>query len=324
MVVPMRTETIDDQAPVASGKVAERRSAGNSNEDGGPGDASRERSGPDENETSSGSEKPSKTRLFRNALIVLILVPLVTVGAVKGYRLWAESRHFETTDDAFVDGHISQVASQVSGRVQAILVSDNQQVSAGQLLLQIDPRDYEVKMRQAEAQRASAVAQVEQMKAQFDNQAANIDQGEANIRASEADALQARQDYKRYSSVLPEAVTGLEVDKSSASAKSTAAKVDAAKHSLAASKAQLTSIRAQIVGAQAKVAQADTELDNASLQRSYTRLVAPTAGRVTKRTVELGNYVNPGQALLSVVPNDVGSPPISKRHSSPTWRRGRR
>ena len=246
-----------------------------------------------------------RRRPLRRILIALVVVPLIAFGGVEAYRAWADSRHFETTDDAFVDGHVSQVASQVAGRVNAILVEDNQEVAIRQGLIAIDARDYDVRLKQARAQRANAAAQVDQIKAQLELQGATIEQAAANVRAADADAMQAKQDFGRYSSILPAATTRQEIDRASGSAKSTAAKADGARQSLAAAKAQLAVLRAQIVGAEASVQQADTQVENAELQLSYTRVLAPVAGRATKRTVEVGNYVNPGQALMSVVPDRV-------------------
>ena len=236
---------------------------------------------------------------------MLVILPLCGLGILKGYDIWRASLHYETTDDAFVDAHISQVGPQVSGPVTKIPVRDNEEVAAGQLLVEIDPRDYENRLAQARAQLATSVAQRRQAEAQLDLQTANIDQAAANLKAMEADDLQARQDQARYAALSSNAVTRQSVDHANASAASSAAKVEAGRQALLAARAQLAVTQAQFEAAKATVDQSQTQVDNAVLQLSYTKIKAPVAGRVTKRSAEVGNYVTPGQVMLSIVPEEV-------------------
>ena len=120
-----------------------------------------------------------------------------------------------------------------------------------------------------------------------------------------ADDLQTKQDQARYAAVSPNAVTRQSVDHANAAAASSAAKVDAGKHAVLAAQAQLVAARAQLEAAQATVDQSEIPGENARLQLSYTKIKAPVAGRVTKRSAEVGNYVTPGQNMLSIVPEDV-------------------
>ncbi|MBV8916348.1 MAG: HlyD family secretion protein [Acetobacteraceae bacterium] len=223
---------------------------------------------------------------------------------IGGVLYWLHARHYETTDDAFIDGHISQVSAQVAARVTRLLIDDNEAVKAGQLLLELDPRDFQVRLDQAKAQRAQAEAQLEQARAGVLMQQANLDQTEANVRVAEADLGQAQADLARYRAVNPQAVSRQQVDQANASAKSAQARLDATRQAVAAARANIESQKAQVAAGEANVAQADVVIANAELQLSYTRIVAPRDGRIAKRTVEVGNYVNPGQALLAVVGND--------------------
>ena len=223
------------------------------------------------------SKTPTTRRPICKILIASAVVLVLAAGGYKAYGVWADGRHYESTDDAFVDGHVSQVAAQVSGRVTAITVEDNQMVVAGQPLLVIDPRDFDVRLKEMRAQRASTAAQIDQIKAQLELQQATIEQSAANVRVADSDALQAKQDFGRYSAILPQATTRQEIDRASASARSTAAKVDAARQGLAAAKAQLAVLRAQLAGSQASLQQADAQVENATLQLSYTHLDAPVA-----------------------------------------------
>jgi len=244
---------------------------------------------------------PRWKKLLYWAIGLLVLAALVIAGVL----YWLQARHFETTDDAFIDGYISQIASQVSGRVTRIAFNDNQQVKAGQLLLELDPRDYQVKLDQANAQRMQAAAQLDQARAQLGLLQANLDQASANARVTEADLQQAQNDLARFRSVDPKAVTQQQVDTSSSTVRSAQARLDANRQAVAGVRAQITAQRASVAAAEAGVKLADVAVENAQLQLSYTHVTAPTAGQVTQRTVGPGNYVNPGQSLLAVVPSHL-------------------
>ena len=118
------------------------------------------------------------------------VVGLAVIGAAVLW--WLHARQFETTDDAFVDGYVTQVAPQVAGRVTALKFADNEHVTAGQTLLPIDPRDYQVKLDQAKAQRSNAAARLQQAEAQLGVQQANLDQAQANVRSRKPTSSQAQ------------------------------------------------------------------------------------------------------------------------------------
>jgi len=247
---------------------------------------------------------PRWKKLLYWGIGLLVLAALVLAALVIGGVLyWLQARHYENTDDAFVDGYISQIASQVSGRVTRIVFEDNQPVKAGQLLVELDPRDYQVKLDQANAQRAQAAAQLDQARAQLGLQQANLDQAAANVRVTDADLQQAQNDLARFRAVDPKAITRQQLDTSSSTVRSAQARLDANRQAVAGARAQIAAQRATVAAAEASVKQADVAVANAELQLSYTHVVAPSDGQATKRTVELGNYVNPGQSLLAVVPN---------------------
>ena len=197
----------------------------------------------------------------RHAMTIVAIVLLMCL--VGGIIMYVHSRQYESTDDAFIDGHISQVAPQVSGPVIRLLVTDNERVWEGQVLFEIDPSDAEVKLKQAQAQALQAAAQ--------------IDTASANLEKSQAD-------LRRYEQTDVRAVPRQQLDAAKAQADSDAAALEAAKANLAAAEANAA---------------------DAALQLSYTKVKAPQGGRVTKRTVELGNYLTPGQAALAIVSDDL-------------------
>ena len=234
--------------------------------------------------------------------LVFGLLGLIGAGLVVAAILyWLNARHYESTDDAFIDGHVSQVAPQVGGRITAILVRDNQMVAAGQKLLEIDPRDLEMRLAQATAQRAQSAAQLAQTQATLAVRQTDLGQAEANIRVSEADLSQTQQDLARYRAINPRAITRQQLDNASAAMRSAQARRDANRQAASGMRAQIAVTNAQIAAARAALQVDDANVANARLQLSYATIVAPAPGRITRRTVELGNYVNPGQALLAVV-----------------------
>ena len=240
---------------------------------------------------------PRGKKIIYSFVGLLVLATAITAAVL----YWLNSRHYETTDDAFIDGNISQVATQVAGRVTRIAFRDNQEVRAGQVLLELDPRDFQVRLDQAVSQRTQAQAQAAQARAQLGLQQANLDQAQANVRVTEADLGQAQTDLARYRAIDPKAITKQQLDNSTSTTKSAAARLDANRQAVSGVRAQIEAQRAVVAAQDAAVVQADVAVRNAELQLSYTVITAPTDGQVTKRTVDLGNYVNPGQSLLAVV-----------------------
>ncbi len=253
------------------------------------------------------ADAPKKPPMSRGRKLLYWLIGLILAGVAitAAVIYWLDARHYENTDDAFVDGNQSQVASQVSGRMTELLVVDNQHVDAGQPLLTIDPRDFQVRLEQAQAQRASAIAQAAQARAELFVQRATVEQQNAQVHVAEADLQQAQQDLARYRGINPAAITRQQLDQSTATTKSAVARLEAAKQAGLGSQAQLVVQQTKIDAADAAARQSAADVRNAELQLSYTLVVAPQAGKVTRRTVNLGNYVTPGQALLAIVPDDL-------------------
>jgi membrane fusion protein (multidrug efflux system) len=221
----------------------------------------------------------------------IILALILSAIALAGFSYYLLSRAYATTDDAEIDGDIYTIAPQISGRVLNVLVDDNQHVSAGQVLVQIDPRDEQVALATAQANAAQAAAQLGVAQA---NQA----EAEANVEVANAALYQAQQDYQRYRNVNPNAITQQQLDTATASIRSATAKLDAAKQ-------QVAGMQASVVAAQASNAAAKVAVLNAGLQLSYTRIVAPAAGHVSQKTVQPGNVVAAGTGLMALVGDAV-------------------
>jgi len=243
----------------------------------------------------------SNKRLSR--ILTAAVVLMAVIAAVAYYFVFVAP--FESTDDAFIDAHVTTVAPQVAGRVERVLVNDNQLVNAGDVLLQIDARDYESKLLQAKANLAAAQSQLAQAKAQLAVDQAKAEQEHANLEAVEAQAGYAESNLKRLQAIGISGVSQDQIDSAKTQASFTAANTEVAQNRIRAADAQAGLSQANVATADANVTQAEAALQQAELNLSYTKVIAPEAGRVTHRTVEIGAYVQPGLALLAIVPTNV-------------------
>src|ERR1700761_8436416 len=217
---------------------------------------------PPQDDTPPTARRGGRKRVFGIALGVLIVLGMIVGGTL----YWLQARHFETTDDAFIDTYTTQVAPRVAGQVTKLLFADNQHVTAGQVLLLIDPRDYQARLDQARAQQASAEAALPQAQAQVAVQQAAVDQDNANVRVAEADLLQARQDYDRYQAIAAGAVSRQQIEAATATFHSAQAKLDASRQTVSGAQAQVQAAQAQVLAAQASLRQAEANTRAAELQ----------------------------------------------------------
>jgi membrane fusion protein (multidrug efflux system) len=239
---------------------------------------------------------------------LLILTVVVVIGAVIGFCSWFLARGFETTDDAFIDGHIIQVSPRISAEVVGLHFEDNQEVRKGEVLVELDPRDYQVAVEKAQAQLIQAQAQVRQAQAQAAQSDAQLAQAQAQYGQQSAQFDIANIDFHRDASLYQQdlrAIAKQDVDTASASLAAARATVDAARANVEAGRAASQAAQSEIGSAQAAVSVAQAAVDNALLELSYTRITAAESGRITRKTVEPGNYVTAGQTLFSIVQHDV-------------------
>jgi membrane fusion protein (multidrug efflux system) len=226
---------------------------------------------------SSRSDRKPPSGRGRGLIVILGILVLLAAMAGGGYYYWL-SRFYASTDDAYIEGHPVSISARVSGNVVRVYVKDNQHVSEGVLLVEIDPCDYRLRVEAAQATVQSKQAEVEK--------------AVADVEASRAQWTQQDQDLHRNEELAKQgAVTDQLLEHSRAAAAT-------AQANLKSSERNLASIRAQV--AQLKVA-----VDQARLQLSYTQIRAPRAGYVTQKPVEVGAYVNVGQSLLVIVPDPM-------------------
>src|SRR5277367_298877 len=221
------------------------------------------------------AHNPSKTKLR----IVLLVVALVVVVAASAYYLEFVAP-YESTDDAFIEAHVTPIAPQVAGRVAQLFVQDNQEVKQGDVLLQIDPSNYQTKLDQEHAGLAAAKSQLAQADAQFTVDQAKVEQEKASVVVAEAEAKQAEADNKRYQAVGSFAVSQSQLDLAATQSHSADAQVDAARNKELAAEAQSALDKASIQTAAAEVQNSEAAVRQAELNLSYTKVKAPEAGYV--------------------------------------------
>lgn len=246
---------------------------------------------------------PRAQRLRPRTLLIGAAILALVIAATLYYLVFIAP--YESTDDAFVDGYATLVSSRVPGQVMRLLVRDNEEVRKGEALIELDPRDYEAALSQARAAAASARSEEAQARAQLQVSEARVAEATASEVAVAADAQRANDDLRRYRSVENRAVSKTILDRITTQAWSSAAQLRAARSQLAGARAGVTVSEAAIQKVGAAVGVAEARLRQAELNLSYTTIIAPVDARVTSRTVNPGNYVQPGQTLLSLVPKYV-------------------
>lgn len=255
-------------------------------------------------------KQPERKRPGKKPLIILAIVVIVMI--IVGFYFWFTSRNIETTDDAFTEADAVTIAPKASGYVTKLLVTDNQRVKKGDLLVVIDPQDNQAQRDQAQAQLGLATAQLHQAQAQLAlsrvQYPAQKDQALAQQAKAEANFLNAQEDYKRQRGVDPRATSQRNIDAASAQLRSAKAELESAKAQVeVASQIQLQ-IRQQETNVEARqqqVEQAKAQLNTANLNLSYTEVRAPYDGFVTKRNVQVGTLVQAGSSLFSLVSPNV-------------------
>lgn len=289
------------------------------------------------------AQPPSRRRGI--IIAVLALLALVALG------FWWHSTYYEDTDDAQIDGHLIQISSRIAGQVIKVNVEENQQVKKGDVIAELDPRDFEVAVENAKAALASAQAAAAAAKVNVPittiNTGSSLTSAGADVTAStasiaqaqsqlasahaqvvqaEANNVKAQSDLQRYTPLVAKDVISKQqydaavaaADASKAAVESAHANERAASDAVRVANERAAQAQAQLKYAQtapqqvavqsarakqaeAQVAQAQAQLDQAQLNLSYTTIIAPEAGIVTRKSVEINQNVSVGQNLMTLV-----------------------
>lgn len=245
---------------------------------------------------SSHTRSPSK--MFRVAAVVAVIG--VVVWVCTGF---VSSANTQSTNDAYVTADFTLVAPRVAGQITDVLVSDNQSVKAGQLLVRIDDRDFRAALMSAEADVEAAKASVANFDAEIARQPSLVEQARATLRADDASIGFARANASRYQDLSQ---TGAGTAQEQQQASSTlAAQLAQQSHDqavLAATAQNLDVLRTQRDKAAGALARAEATLEQAKLNLSYTEIHAPVDGKVGRRSARVGAFVTPGAPVLAIVP----------------------
>ena len=226
----------------------------------------------------------------------------------------------ESTDDAFIDGDVVSIAPRISGQVSTVHVLDNQMVRSNDLLVEIDPADYSTTAAQKQSSADASEANYKTMLAALDLMAVKVataqataDQSKADADAAEATDARAQADFQRNQELRTQnTISAQEFDDAQAAVREADANLAAAKQKAVADASRINEAKATQTATEASVAmalalfrQAQTAVQSAQLDLSYTKIFAPSDGRVTRKSVEPGDYIQTGQTLFSIVPSDV-------------------
>jgi len=250
------------------------------------------------------TSQPKNTPAKRNkapliATSILLMLGLAGCGYWFGY-----GQYFESTDNAYLQGDITNISPKVSGHILKSYVSDNQVVKAGDLLIQIDQRDYLSALEQAKAHLMVTQSGVQNLVAQQALQHSKIQQADSRVDSALAEYDRASQQVVRARSLLKQNYASQdEIDNKLAQQKVTLAVLEEAKASLVAANDQLLVLASEIDQAKASVAESQVAVEQAELNLSYTKIYAPVDGVVGKRSVREGLLVQAGMPLISLVPS---------------------
>ena len=243
-----------------------------------------------------------KIGLKRAALYGAIGLGVLAVAAY-GYHWLTVGRFIESTDDAYVGGDITVIAPKVAGFIDQVAVTDNQRVSAGELLVKLDDRDYRAALARAEAAVQAQRATLDNLDATHRLQLAVIAQARASITAAEAEVKRARDDEARFRDLSARSAASIQVyQKAQADYKEALAQDQKTRAAADAAERQLEVIDTQKRQTEAALAEATASVDLARLNLSYTELRAPIAGVVGNRSARTGAYASIGTQLISIVP----------------------
>jgi membrane fusion protein, multidrug efflux system len=263
-----------------------------------------------QNEPEISEPTPAAGNTRKRRLPILILGVLVIVLGGWALQRYLYSRHHVSSDNAQVDGHITTIAPRLSAFIDRVLVDDNQHVRIGDTLVVLDDRDLRVRLEQAQAELRDAQATVGsrgragQAEAQLQVTRAQAASASATVAAAESDYKKAAADLERYRGLAAQRIiSAQQLDAAQAAFDAAAANLEAVRKQAAAAGSQVSASGAALRSADARLAAAQAAVEDARLQLSYARITAPASGVIARRNAETGALVQPGQTLMSIVPD---------------------
>jgi membrane fusion protein (multidrug efflux system) len=250
--------------------------------------------------------KAGRSKTPRRLMYGAAAIAIIAVAGYYGHDYWQNGRFEVSTDDAYVQADNSAIAPKISGYLAEVLVGDNQVVKAGQPLAHIDDRDFRAALDQAKADVAAAQATIEAEQASLDIQQSTIDAARATLDVDKANETFAEQNNKRYASLASNGYAAVQTAQQAAS-QIAAAQASIVRDTAALDGAvkQVALLKAEIAQAAAALAKSQAIQHQAELNLSYTTIIAPVDGTVGNRTLRIGQYVQAGTQLMSLVPTNA-------------------
>jgi membrane fusion protein, multidrug efflux system len=251
-------------------------------------------------------EKPRKGFLRRHPILTPVGLIALLLAAAAAYLYWDHTSHFESTDDAFIAARQFAIAPKVAGYITAVPVTDNQHVNRGDVIAQIDQRDFRTALAQAQAQVAGAEAGIHNVDTQIATQDAQISSAQAQVAQAQANSELARVTWGRDQPLVKQGwATAQQGTTDVQNLKAQQSAVDSAQAALKVAQRQIDTLRAQRTSQEASVAQAQAQLDQAKLNLSYTTVTADQPGRVVNLSGAVGQYAQAGTNLTMFVPDEI-------------------
>jgi membrane fusion protein (multidrug efflux system) len=251
-------------------------------------------------------DKPRKGFLRRHPILAPVGLIALLLAAAAGYLYWDHTSHFESTDDAFIAARQFAIAPKVAGYITAVPVTDNQHVNKGDVIAQIDQRDFRTALAQAQAQVAGAEAGIHNVDTQIATQDAQISSAQAQVAQAQANSELARVTWGRDQPLVKQGwATAQQGTTDVQNLKAQQSAVDSAQAALKVAQRQIDTLRAQRTSQEASVAQAQAQLDQAKLNLSYTTVTADQPGRVVNLSGAVGQYAQAGTNLTMFVPDEI-------------------
>lgn len=257
----------------------------------------------DDTDVDESDEETGKKRKWLKPVLLALLVGGAIFGGVKYIDYRNNGEYFQSTNDAYVQADGVAVSSKLAGYVSSVNVEDNESVAQGSLLVEVDPTDYQARIDQANAQIEVARATETATLANIGEAQAAIDQAQAGVAAARRDVTYLNGEIARYRPLVASgAEPKMQLDQLIANRDKALADVQARMASVTQAQRRITTIRSQGGQSAAQIQAAEVQRKAAQNDMNATRLTAPVAGKVGSSTVRVGQYVQPGQRLMTIVP----------------------
>jgi membrane fusion protein (multidrug efflux system) len=237
--------------------------------------------------------------------VIFIVIAVVVVAAFFGIRSFIHGMNYESTDNAQIESRSVPVISRVAGYIDSLTVDDYGRVKAGQLLIKIDEKEYALAVAQAKADLSNAEADLANAQAAYSNSLANRKVALANASVQKVRVDKAQADLQRDEALLKDdAITKKQLEDTRSAYETSHKQYNANQEQVNLASTQVSTAEAQLQKAKAQIEIRKAALEQAELRLSYCRVAAPVSGRIGKRSIETGQYIQPGAPLFSIVNDD--------------------